>query len=60
MKPSGYGATHWIYPADQTPPLGAPLILLTRGGTHALGQWINNGDYLAWQNLFVRDRSKEV
>lgn len=60
MKTYQVGSIKWIYPCDQRAPTGVKLALLTRGGIQVTGPWRDGGDFLAWQNLFGRDRSKEV
>ena len=49
----------WIYPQDETPPLATKLALLTRGNVQVTGHWQDGGDYVAWQRLFKRDKTKE-
>lgn len=60
MKTYSVGSIPWIYPCDQAAPAGIKVALLTRGGVQVTGVWRNGGDFIAWQKLFKRDRSKEV
>lgn len=52
-------ALRWIYPQDEPPPTGTKLALLTRGNVQVVGHWQDGGDYIAWQRLFKRDKTKE-
>lgn len=51
----------WLYPAagDPLPTPNCKVQLLTIGGVHISGPWVNNGFYLAWLPLPKRDRVKE-
>ena len=50
----------WIYPQDEAPPTATKLALLTRGNVQVVGNWQDGGDYIAWQRLFKRDKTKET
>lgn len=50
---------YWIYPCDQRPPGSTDVYLLTLGGTPTIGRWHDGGDFIAWQWMFLRDKTKE-
>lgn len=45
---------------DETPPGGADVHLLTKGGVCVRGPWIPDGRYLGWCPLPKRDPEKEA
>ncbi len=55
------GGPAFVYPGagDKRPPGGAKVLLLTTGGVCVTGTWSDNGLYLGWAPLPVRDREKE-
>lgn len=55
------GGEEYLYPeaGDECPHKGAKVQLLTKGGVHTNGPWLNNGFYLGWLPLPKRNREKE-
>lgn len=56
------GMAEYLYPdaGDPKPRAGAKVQLLTIGGVHTTGPWIENGFYVAWLPLPKRNRTKEA
>lgn len=56
------GGSTFQYPGagDQPPPGGAKVLLLTIGGVCVTGPWSNDGRYLGWAPLPLRDKDKEA
>ena len=53
--------TVYRYPraGDQAPPGGAKVLLLTIGGICVTGSWADDGRYLAWAPMPMRDKTRE-
>ncbi len=49
---------YWLYPHEHPPPQATKLALLTKGHVQVVGNW-RDGDFIAWQYLFRRDKEKE-
>lgn len=56
------GGDSFQYPqaGDPPPPGGAKVLLLTRGGICVQGPWSDDGRYLGWAPLPLRDKVKEA
>lgn len=56
------GEAGWRYPAaaEEKPPKGVKVLLLTRGGTCIVGAWTDDGFFVAWSPLPKRDKEKEA
>jgi len=56
------GGNKFQYPGagDKPPPGGAKVHLLTRDGICVDGTWTDDGRYLAWAPLPLRDKEKEA
>mgnify|MGYP000161768254 CR=1 FL=1 len=56
------GGSEYLYPAagDPKPPGGHKVQLLTIGGIHTTGPWVDDGFYVAWLPLPKRNRAKEA
>jgi len=55
------GGAEYLYPGtgDEMPRRGAKVQLLTLGGIHTNGPWIDDGSYLGWLPLPKRNQEKE-
>ncbi len=56
------GGNKFQYPGagDKPPPCGAKVHLLTRDGICVDGPWANDGRFLGWAPLPLRDKEKEA
>lgn len=50
---------YWTYVQQEAPPTGVKLFLLTEGGVAVVGDYTNDGRYIAWRGLFRRDHAYE-
>jgi len=55
------GGEEYKYPraGDEAPRVGAKVQLLTLGGVHVSGPWLDDGSYLGWLPLPRRNQEKE-
>jgi len=55
------GGQPFLYPkvGDPSPPGGAKVLLLTKGGICTTGAWSPDGRFLGWAPLPSRDKTKE-
>lgn len=52
--------SHWRYPANGEPaPRGVGLCLLTIGRVMVMGEWRDDGGYIAWAPKIKRDKELE-
>lgn len=49
--PATSGEVYWRDPADEPPPLGRKLLILTSGGVAVIGDWMNDSNFVAWSPL---------
>lgn len=59
-KPYSVGDIEWKYPHEHEPPRGKKLNILTCGGVAIHGFWKDNHGFIAWQDMFKRNRAKEA
>jgi hypothetical protein len=49
--PAASGEVYWRDPADEPPPRGVKLLILTSGGVAAIGDWVDDSNFVAWSPL---------
>jgi hypothetical protein len=56
------GGEPFLYPGagDPSPPGGAKVLLLTKGGICTTGQWTPDGRFMGWLPMPKRDMEKEA
>ncbi len=45
------GDVYWRDPADETPPRGVKLLVLTSGGVAVISDWTEDSNFVAWSPL---------